>query len=109
MSCALGFIWEFPTIRGTFFGGPYNRDPTIQATILGSHILGNSHLGFGFGLGFGVYGPRYGLGVQGLGLGVKKKGLFQSVPHGNTWPSIRILGMLLDYIWCYNSMKQRSV
>ena len=22
-------IWEFPKIRDTFFGGPYNKDPTI--------------------------------------------------------------------------------
>ena len=22
-------IWEFPKIRGTLFGGPYNKDPTI--------------------------------------------------------------------------------
>ena len=22
-------MWEFPKIRGTLFGGPYNRDPTI--------------------------------------------------------------------------------
>ena len=24
-----GCIWEFPRIRGTLFGGPYNKDPTI--------------------------------------------------------------------------------
>ena len=23
------FFWEFPKIRGTSFGGPYNKDPTI--------------------------------------------------------------------------------
>ena len=32
-SCGSGFrmaaIWEFPKIRGTAFGGPYNKDPTI--------------------------------------------------------------------------------
>ena len=22
-------LWEFPKIRGTFFWGPYNKDPTI--------------------------------------------------------------------------------
>ena len=22
-------LWEFPKLRGTFFGGPYNKDPTI--------------------------------------------------------------------------------
>ena len=26
-----------------FFGGPYNKDPTLQGAILGSLILGNSH------------------------------------------------------------------
>ena len=41
--------WEFPKIRGTLFGGtlfggPYNKDPTIQGTILGSPIIGNSQL-----------------------------------------------------------------
>ena len=25
----LEFNWEFPKIRGTLFGGPYNKDPTI--------------------------------------------------------------------------------
>ena len=24
-----GLVWEFPKIRGTFLGGPYNKDPTI--------------------------------------------------------------------------------
>ncbi|CAE7812270.1 unnamed protein product [Symbiodinium sp. CCMP2592] len=32
--------------RGTLFWGPYNKDPTIQGTILGSPIFGNSHLAF---------------------------------------------------------------
>ena len=22
-------IWEFPKIRGTLFGGPYNKDPIV--------------------------------------------------------------------------------
>ena len=31
---------------GTLFWGPYNKDPTIQGTILGSPtIFGNSHIG----------------------------------------------------------------
>ena len=30
---------EFPKIRGTLFGGPYNKDPIIWSTILGSPIL----------------------------------------------------------------------
>ena len=35
-------IWEFPKIRGTLSGGPYNKDPTIyKGTILGSPIFGN--------------------------------------------------------------------
>ena len=36
-----GSIREFPNIRGTFFGGPYNKDPTNWATILGSPIFEN--------------------------------------------------------------------
>ena len=36
--------WEFPKIRGTLFGGPYNKDPTIWGTILGSPIFGNPQL-----------------------------------------------------------------
>ena len=36
--CRFG-IWEFPKIRGTFLGGPYNL-----GTILGSPIFGNSHI-----------------------------------------------------------------
>ena len=30
--------------QGTLCGGPYNKDPTIQGTILGSPIFGNSHI-----------------------------------------------------------------
>ena len=37
-----GPIREFPKIRGIFFWGPYNKDPTIWGTILGSPIFGNS-------------------------------------------------------------------
>ena len=29
------YSWEFPRIRGTLIGGPYNKDPTIWGTILG--------------------------------------------------------------------------
>ena len=36
-------IGEFPKIEGTLFWGPYNKDPTISGTILGSPIFGNSH------------------------------------------------------------------
>ena len=35
-------IREFPKIRGTLFGGPYNKGPTIWGAILGSHIFENS-------------------------------------------------------------------
>ena len=35
---------EFPKIRATLFWGPYNEDPTIWGTILGSPIFGNSHI-----------------------------------------------------------------
>ena len=27
-------VWEFPNIGVPYFGGPYNKDPTIQGTIL---------------------------------------------------------------------------
>ena len=30
--------------RGTLFGAPYNKDPTIDGTILGSPIFGNPHI-----------------------------------------------------------------
>ena len=30
--------------RGTLFGGPYNKDPTIEGTILGSTIFGTPHI-----------------------------------------------------------------
>ena len=36
-------VREFPKIGGTLFWGPYNMDPTILRTILGSPIFGNSH------------------------------------------------------------------
>ena len=35
-------MWEFPKIRVTLFWGPYNKDPAIPGTILGSPIFGNS-------------------------------------------------------------------
>ena len=35
------FIWDFPKVRGTLFWGPYNKDPTISGSILGSPIFGN--------------------------------------------------------------------
>ena len=35
-SSFLGFIWEFSKIRGTLSWGPYNKDPTIEGTKLGS-------------------------------------------------------------------------
>ena len=41
-------IWEFPKIRGTLFGGPYNKDPTIYGTILGSRIFGSSQIDPGY-------------------------------------------------------------
>ena len=37
-------IWEFPKIRGTIFWGPYNKDPTIESTLLGSPVFGNPHI-----------------------------------------------------------------
>ena len=53
--------YEFPKIRGAFFGGPYTKDPTI----LGSSHIGTwlrnpgSLLGFFFG-----YESQYILGLQ---------------------------------------------
>ena len=37
-------MWGFPKTRGTLFWGPYNKDPTIWCTILGSPIFGNPHV-----------------------------------------------------------------
>ena len=37
-------IWEFPKIRGTSYGGPYDEDPTIWGAVLWSPIFGNPHL-----------------------------------------------------------------
>ena len=42
--CMYVCMWEFPNIRGYLIWGPYNKDPTIQGTILGSPIFGNSHV-----------------------------------------------------------------
>ena len=36
--------WEIPKIRGALFWGPYNKDPTIWGSILGSPIFGNSRI-----------------------------------------------------------------
>ena len=33
-------IWEFPKIRGTIFGGPYNKDYNILGSVFGSPYLG---------------------------------------------------------------------
>ena len=33
-------ILGFPKIRGTFFGGPINKDYSILGSILGSHYFG---------------------------------------------------------------------
>ena len=33
-------IWGFPKVRGTFFGGPHNKDYSILGSILGSPLLG---------------------------------------------------------------------
>ena len=42
----LAVTWEFPKIGGTLFSGPYNKDPIISGTKLGSSIFGNSHIVF---------------------------------------------------------------
>ena len=36
--------WTLPKIRGALFWGPYNKDPTIQGTTLGSLIFGNPQM-----------------------------------------------------------------
>ena len=36
--------WEFPKIWGALFWGPYNKDPTILGSILGSLIFGTSQI-----------------------------------------------------------------
>ena len=33
-------MWGFPKIRGTFFGGPHNKDYNILGSILGSTYFG---------------------------------------------------------------------
>ena len=33
-------IWGFPRIRGTFFGGPYNKDYSRLGSIFGSPHFG---------------------------------------------------------------------
>ena len=38
--CEDGFIWGFPEIRGTLFGGPHNKDYSILGSILGSPNFG---------------------------------------------------------------------
>ena len=38
----LGFLWEFPEIRCPLFGAPYNMNPAIFGTRLGSPIFSNS-------------------------------------------------------------------
>ena len=40
-----GVYGGFPTLRGTFFGGPYNRDYNLLGSLLGSPILGNYQKG----------------------------------------------------------------
>ena len=42
------YKWEFPKIRGPYLGAPYNKDPTMSGTILGSPIIGNPQVSAGF-------------------------------------------------------------
>ena len=35
---------SFRKLGVPYFGGPYNKDPTIKGAILGSPIVGNSHV-----------------------------------------------------------------
>ena len=41
--------------QGYLILGPYNKDPTIWGTILGSPVFGNSHIG----AVIGSWGPLY--------------------------------------------------
>ena len=63
-------IWEFPKLGVPYLiWGPYNKDPTIYGTILGSPNFGTAHL-------VAVVGPQ-GLGFRGLrftGLGFRVLG-----------------------------------
>ena len=44
----LGFsyhdIWGLSKLGSLFWGGTYNKDPSILGAILGSPIFGNSHM-----------------------------------------------------------------
>ena len=51
--------WEFPKIRGTFLGGPHNKDYNILGSILGPPYFGK--------LPGVVLGAQRGFRVQGLG------------------------------------------
>ena len=42
---------SFQKLGVPYLGGPYNKDPTIWGTILGSPIFGNSHIAV-WGVGF---------------------------------------------------------
>ena len=42
---AAGNLWEFPKVGDTLFWCPYDEDPTIQGTKLGSPIFGNPLVG----------------------------------------------------------------
>ena len=45
--CILSQLMGVSESKGTFFWGPYNKDPTIQGTISGAPIFGNPHLSAG--------------------------------------------------------------
>ena len=40
VQCGAKLIWGFPKIRGSFFGGPNNKDYSILGSILGFHYFG---------------------------------------------------------------------
>ena len=68
--------------RGTLFGGPYNKDPTIWGTILGSPILGT---------------PPYVIWVECWGLGFAETLRFQSLRSCLT-PSCPVQADSLRYL-----------
>ena len=51
------YIWRFPKIRGTFLGGPNNKDYSILGSILGSPNFGKlPYIYIDICTGFGLRG-----------------------------------------------------
>ena len=68
-------IWGFPNIRGTFFGGPHNKDYSIWGSTLGSPYFGKQPFR---DEGLGWFVNREGelpFRLQGLGWLVRNEGM----------------------------------